>query len=98
MMSGNGSSGTPGTWAARATWAALTSATFLVSSSSSSTACQLSSMALLLARRVQLLPLLPLAAVGMFLVHHSTHCDGSFDAGVCAYRPSWKLPLGRSWP
>src|SRR3954451_24563052 len=34
----------------------------------------------------------------MFLLHHSTQKDGSFDVGFCAYRPIWKLPVGRSVP
>src|SRR4051794_24309249 len=34
----------------------------------------------------------------MFLVHHSPQNEGSFEDGFCAYRPIWKLPVGRSVP
>src|SRR3954451_1336943 len=34
----------------------------------------------------------------MFLLHHSVQNDGSFDVGFWAYRPIWKLPVGRSVP
>src|SRR5580693_1829832 len=100
MMSGNGSSGTPGTRSAKRASPAVTLATRAGLSSAESTAANvLSTFGSL--KRYQLVPLLPFDGPGMFEVHHRLHeleADGSLSVGVWANRATWKLPDGPSWP